>query len=65
MPVKEYYEYEMKMNMNKMANFSYEGCFLRWLLGVCSIRVLTKNHGDPYYEPIIVVHDIESNYVLT
>ena len=31
---------------------------LRWLLGVCSIRVLAKNHGDPYYEPTIVVHDI-------
>ena len=25
-------------------------------LGVCSIRVLAKNHGDPYYEPPIVVH---------
>ena len=31
---------------------------LRWLLGVCSIRVLGKNHGDPYYEPTVVVHDI-------
>ena len=31
---------------------------LRWLLDVCSIRVLAKkNHGDPYYEPTIVVHD--------
>ena len=30
---------------------------LRWLLGVCSIRVLAKNHGDPNYEPTIVVHD--------
>ena len=30
---------------------------LRWLLGVCSIRVLAKNHGNPYYEPTIVVHD--------
>jgi len=27
------------------------------ILGVCSIRVLAKNHGDPYYEPTIVVHD--------
>ena len=27
-------------------------------LGVCSIRVFEKNHGDPYYEPTIVVHDI-------
>ena len=33
---------------------------LRWLFGVCSIRVLAKNHGDPYYEPTIVVHDIHS-----
>jgi len=31
--------------------------FLRWLLGVCSIRVLAKNHGDPYYEPKNMVHD--------
>jgi len=30
---------------------------LRWFLGVCFIRVLAKNHGDPYYEPTIVVHD--------
>ena len=30
---------------------------LRWLLGVCSIRVLAKNHCDPYYEPTIVVHN--------
>ena len=29
---------------------------------MCSIRVLAKNHGDPYYEPTIVVHD--SKYVL-
>ena len=29
----------------------------RWLLGVCSIRVFAKNHGNPYYEPTIVVHD--------
>ena len=27
------------------------------VLGVCSIRVLTKNPGDPYYEPTIVVRD--------
>ena len=26
-------------------------------LGVCSIRVLSKNHSDPYYEPTIMVHD--------
>ena len=25
---------------------------------VCSIRVLAKNHGNPYYGPTIVVHDI-------
>ena len=31
---------------------------MRWLLGVCSIKVFAKNHGDPYYEPTIVVHDI-------
>jgi len=34
------------------------GCFLRQVLGVCSIRILAKNMGDPYYEPTIVVHDI-------
>ena len=28
-----------------------------WVLGVCSIRVIAKNMGDPYYEPTIVVHD--------
>ena len=31
---------------------------MRWLLGVCSIRVWAKNHGDPYYEPTIAVHDM-------
>jgi len=31
-------------------------------LGVCSIRVLAKNHGDPYYEPTIVVHDNRGEY---
>ena len=25
----------------------------------CMFYVLAKNHGDPYYEPTIVVHDIE------
>ena len=30
---------------------------------VCSIRVLTKNHGDPYYEPTIMVHDKENSTV--
>ena len=35
---------------------------MRWLLGVCSIRVLVKNHGDPYYEPTIVVHDKDHSY---
>ena len=33
-------------------------------LGVCSIRVLAKNHGDPYYEPTIVVHDYEPTIVV-
>ena len=30
-------------------------------LGVCSIRILAKNRGDPYYEPTIVVHDIRKS----
>jgi len=30
---------------------------LSWLLGVCSIRVLAKNHSNPYYEPTSVVYD--------
>jgi len=33
------------------------GCFFRQVLGVCSITIFAKNMGDPYYEPIIVVHD--------
>ena len=33
------------------------GCFLRQVLGVCSIRIFAKNMGDPYYELTIVVHD--------
>jgi len=37
------------------------GCFLRQILGVCSIRIFAKNMGDPYYEPIIVVHDTCGN----
>jgi len=38
--------------------FLVGGCFLRQVLGVCSIRIFAKNIGVPYYEPTIVVHDI-------
>jgi len=38
--------------------FIVGGCFLRQVLGVCSIRIFAKNIGDPYYEPTIMVHDI-------
>jgi len=41
--------------------FLVGGCFLRQVLGVCSIRVFAKNIGDPYYEPSIVVHDSTLN----
>ena len=37
--------------------FLVYGCFLRLLLGACSIRIFAKNMGDPYYESTIVVHD--------
>ena len=30
---------------------------LRWVLGVCSIRIFAKNIGNPYYKPTIMVHD--------
>jgi len=40
-----------------MANFSF--LTIAQALGVCSIRIFenVKNMGDPYYEPIIIVHD--------
>ena len=31
---------------------------------MCSIRALAKNHGDPYYEPTIVVHDRNCDKIL-
>jgi len=34
------------------------GCFLRQVLGVCSISIFEKIMGDPYYEPTIVAHDM-------
>jgi len=35
------------------------GCFLRQVLGVCSIRIFAKNMGDPYMNPLQGVgHDI-------
>ena len=37
--------------------FLVGGCFLRQVLGVCSIRIFAKNIGDPYYEPTIMGHD--------
>ena len=30
------------------------GCFLKWLSGVCSIKVLAKNHGSPYARHMII-----------
>jgi len=32
---------------------------------VCSIRIFAKNIGHPYYEPTIVVHDIDSKSMPT
>jgi len=43
--------------------FLVGGCFLRQVLGVCSIRIFAKNMGNPYYEPTIVVHDTDQLFL--
>ena len=32
---------------------------------MCSVRVCTKNMGDPYYEPTIVVHDAVKHNIIS
>jgi len=39
------------------------GCFLRQVLGMCSIRIFAKKHA--YYEPTIVVHDNHGEIIQT
>ena len=38
------------------------GCFLRQVLGVCSVRIFTKKLERSLYEPTIIVHDKRDLY---